>query len=65
MSKKQDDIYIGFTPREIKLLTEILSFNQTCAPGSYWERCGICDECEFTEVLNEVREKIKVYENVK
>ena len=63
MSKKNDDIYIGFNKREIRLLNEILSFNQTCAPASNWERCGICDECEFTEVLNEVREKVKLYES--
>ena len=55
------DIYIGFNPEEIRLLNEILSFPLTCAPDSYWGSCSNCDECKFTEVLNDVREKVSIY----
>lgn len=60
-NNQSNDIYIGFTPREIKLLDEILSFPLTCDPASAWKNCGICDECEFTQLLNVVREKVSIY----
>lgn len=65
MSNDQSkDIYIGFSPRELKLLDEILTFPLTCAPGSNWKGCGTyknCDQCEFTELLDKVREKVSIY----